>query len=155
MFGKFNSAECLAVLREQIVKQNRLGGCKLQKAARDDEARITIIGLNKNLEEVLGRGGELALSYNKQSMLELRMFFTYAKGDGEYELIREMFDDMDEDDYAFDDVILHNYTEEHGTGLSFCAYNVEEKKLGERADLLISRAFNFLDVFYEALEDEF
>ena len=155
MFGIFDSKKCVEVLREQVVKESRLGGCKIQKSYGADEASVSSLKLNEYLSELLGRDGEFALSYTKEKTLEFQMFFAYTEGYGEYEIICEMFEDLDEDDYAYDDVVLNNCTDADGTELIFKAYNVEFKNLGERADLLLSRAFNFLDVFGEELEDEF
>ena len=117
--------------------------------------------LGPTLREDLGGDGKVLLYYNTdESKLVLMLTFCYGQGSAEMELIAECIDDMnigEEDPLPGDISHVHTVYIE-GRELSevnFISENVKKKDLRMAADRLLDRVFDWLDILYEAFEDEF
>ena len=112
------------------------------------------------LEDLGGEEGKVVLGYNASEMtLYLMLTFNYGQDSEEMKLIDEHLDfDMDSEDMLpgdITDVETRYILKQPLTELFFYAKNVEQKCLKEAASRLVDYVFDWLDIIYEAFEEEF
>lgn len=117
--------------------------------------------LGPTLLEDLGPSGKVFVSYDEsEERLTMTLTFSYAKESEEMKLIGECLDDFDleeEDTLPGDitDLEIIYYTDVPETDILFYADGVQVKELKRAAESLFGQVFDWLDVVYEAFEDEF
>ena len=78
----------------------------------------------------------------------------YIGADGDiYSL--SLFDDLPEDLHPFHDLLLHTYTEDGFTELTYTTKNVALDAASARADRLLDYVLNVYDVYLENLLEEY
>ncbi len=151
------------ILRDVLVAHPRLEGAPVSVGTitRTGNPCAFVKKLGKTLlEDLGGEEGKVVLSYNASEMaLCLMLTFTYGEGSEEMKLIDEHLDfDMDSEDMLPGDItdietcyILNRPLTEQ----FFYARNVELTYLKKAASRLVDYVFNWLDIIYEAFEEEF
>lgn len=133
-------------------------GCGVSSDTKLPYARIKELG--PTLLEDLGKDGAVVASYDEEKeRLSLTLSYSYAKDSEEMKLIKECLDDIgdDEEDALPGDITeceIIYYTDDI-SDVIFHADDVEKAELREAADRLFGFVFDWLDIVYEAFEDEF
>jgi len=117
--------------------------------------------LGPTLLEDLGPSGKVFVSYDEsEERLTMTLTFSYAKESEEMKLIGECVDeiDLDETDTLPGDITdleIIYYTDVPETDVLFYAEGVKAADLKTAANSLFGRVFDWLDIVFEAFEDEF
>ena len=165
MFTKKKLEEARKIMHKYLVGYGRVGGSTISSGFVKQGmshvsayARTTVLG--KMLKEELGERGLWELSYNRDKTLTMKLKFSWGKGDGEYDLLRETFYDNEEDEEIdeftpYENLNLQNVTNSGTTNLIYTYTGVELGDLENRIDRLVNYVDNLLDVFYENLMEEY
>ena len=151
-------------LREALAAQPRTENSTVAYGTVTDSKlpAAMLTALDKTLSEDLGPRGRVSIRYDqKRNELCLLLVFSYAEGSEEIKVVEnclEDFDVEDEEGKLPGDVTAWEIcyiTTAPVTEVSFYAENVERRELREAADRLLGGVFDWLDIVYEAFEEEF
>lgn len=151
------------ILRDALMEQGRVENAPVGVGVvkRTGASCAFVKNLGKTLREDLGGDGRVLFSYEAaENKLVLYFTFLYQEGSEEIKLVEECLDSMDteSEDTLVGDVTGYciNYiTSRPVTEIVFYAENVARTDLKEAADRLLSHVFDWLDIVYEAFEEEF
>ena len=117
--------------------------------------------LGPTLREDLGPSGKVFASYDEaEEKLTMTLTFSYAKGSEEIKLVEECLDsfDLEEEQTLPGDITDYEiiyYTDAPETDILFHAEGVSRADLKVAANSLFGQVFDWLDIVYEAFEEEF
>lgn len=157
------SLEIKKTLRDTLAAAPRVEGKEvgigILKKDAYPSAFVKVLG--PTLKEDLGDAGRVIFYYNTaKEELTLLLSFCYGQDSAEMEVIQDCldtFDLEDENPLPGDVRRLHTTYIENAdlTEINFISEGVTHKNLKEAADRLVSFVFDWLDIVYEAFEEEF
>ncbi len=117
--------------------------------------------LNATLREELGEFGSVCLTYDPaEQTLKLALTFSYPKGSEEIALVEECYDDCFGDDKPLlpgdvEDLEIVFFEDEPATDFRFICSGITDKNLDSALGRLLSRVMDWLDIVYEAFEEQY
>ena len=115
--------------------------------------------LGRALLEDLGKDGEVILYYHqKEKMLVLELTFSYVDGSDEMAIIQECLECFDtEEEETLPGDVTRTCTDffTDATEIQFIAEDVERKDLEFAARSLVGHIFDWLDIVWENIQEEF
>ena len=151
MFKKRKIERYAQVLREQVVANPRINGCSIAIGKGKGGAYVRTTKLNRTMLEDLGEGGSFYIEYTLDGVLTADLNFACVKDCEKYEILREFFDDLDEEDDTFDDLELFTDEEKGLTAISATS-RVKPDELALVSGSFVSRMLDWLDIIYEMTE---
>ncbi len=151
MFEKRKIEKYAQVLREQVSANPRINGCSIGIGRCKKGAYVRTTKLNRTMLEDLGEGGSFYIEYSLEGVLIADLNFACNKDSEKYEMLREFFDDIDEEDDTFDDLEL--FADENKGITSITATSkVKPDDLALVSGSIVSRMLDWLDIIYEMTE---
>ncbi|MBR7160232.1 MAG: hypothetical protein IKD20_04250 [Clostridia bacterium] len=151
MFEKKKIDKYAQTLREQVAANPRIQGCRIAMGKAKLGAYVRTTELNRTMREDLGEGGYFYIEYSLKGELLADLCFACDKDTQKYEILREFFDDLDEDDDTFETIELCS-NDEKGTTTITTTAKVDPKDLALVSGSFVSIMLDWLDILYEMTE---
>ena len=145
---------------EEIKKEKRLVGSRVSFGIGKDMVDVKLVKLGDTIRSYLGDNGEVySAYYPKEKRLLLSIVFSYPRNSKEGEIIDEcsdVFVDNNDDGLGIFDIHhleIVEITDKNLTEVILTVNDVKKKDIALAAGHLYSRAFNWLDIVYDDIEE--
>lgn len=155
MFASHKLKPILEEMLKHIRAQKRMVGCSIVSTIEKGVATIQTTKLGKTLLEDLGPRGWFSFDYElKAKKLSLELFFSYKKGDAEFDILSESLDCFEDVDDGLERVELFADNGDGTSSVRFDIVDMHKKDLACEIDRILGIAFNWLDIVWESIEEE-